>query len=320
MNLRAYTNRNMFVYLGLSIPALLLQGFFIIALLKIPIVSLSGLLRYADLALQYVPWLVLFISIFAVVTFRTSILLTLLVVSYFISSILSGSASLTAAGYYLNSGEIAALVVAASFCSLIGFGFSRAARIEKRKTIVMSKGPIPHQVISIFLELFLPAIVAVGLILATIRVVGALRAETLLFPAPLSTIFSSFLLSPIITIIIAAITLALVRDIVEPWVLYYTINQEDAQIIMEKEAKQMVTRKGLTARFASGGMFFSIVVVVIILALVVWLFGYQSVLANFQSLLGIGSPTPEPNFLIRIDNGFLQFENLLSTIIHLLWG
>ena len=307
-------------YFGLSAPALMLEAFFIIALLKIPIIALPGIFHYADLAVQVAPWIVLAVSVFAVLRFRTSLLLTLLIVSYFISAVVSGSASLNAAGYLLNQGEIAALVVVASFCSLIGFGFLRAAKIEKKRAIVVSSGPVPHQIIGVFLELFLPALVAVGLVLATIRVVEAMRAETLLFPSPLSSIFSSFLLSPVITIITAALVLTLVKDLVEPWILYYTLKPEDAVSIMEKEATQMQSVRGLSRRMGSGGMMFSLIVIAILLAIVVIFFGAGSIMSNVSALLGIGSPTPDPNFLIRIDNDFIQFENLLNTIIRLLWG
>ena len=320
MSLRVYTNRNMAGYFGLSAPALLLESFFILALLKIPIIALPGIFHYAVVAVQVAPWVVLSLSVFAVVRFRTSLLLTLLVVSYFISAIASGRAALSAAGYLLNQGEIAALVVVVSFCSLIGFGFLRAAKIEKKRAIVVSSGPVPHQIIGVFLELFLPALVAVGLVLATIRVVDALRAETLLFPSPLSSIFSSFLLSPVITIITAALVFTLVKDLIEPWILYYTLKPEDAVGIMEKEATQMESVKGLGRRVGSGGILFSFIVIAILLAIVVIFFGTGSIVSNASALLRIGNPTPEPNFVIRINNDFIQFENLLNTIIRLLWG
>lgn len=319
-SLQVYTNRNMIAYFALSVPALLLEAFFILRLLKIPVTSLPGVLHYADLAVQIAPWLVLAVSVFAVVRFRTSLLLTLLIVSYFISAIVSGSASLNAAGYLLNQDEIAAFVVIASFCSLISFGFVRAAKIEKKRAKVESRGPIPHQIIGVFLELFLPALVAVGLVVTTIRVVDALRTETLLFPSPLSSIFSSFLLSPVITIIIAALVLTLVKDLIEPWVLYYTLKPEDAVGMMRKEAREMESGKGFARRLGSGGMLFSLIVIVILLAIVVVFFGTGSLTSNAYSLLRLGSPTPEPDFLIRINNDFIQFENLLNTIIRLLWG
>lgn len=307
-------------YFALSIPALALQLFFILALLKIPAISFPGIFHYADLGIQAAPWIVLAVSLFAVVRFRISLLLTLLVVSYFISAVTSGSASLSAAGYLLSPGEIAALVVAASFCSLISFGFLRAAKIERRRATVSSKGPLPYQAFSVFLELFLPALVAVGLILATIRIVNALEAETMLFPQPLATIFSSFLLSPIITIVTAALALILVRDLVEPWILYYTLTSDDAVAIMKKEATEMETRRGMGARLASGGVVFSAIIIVILLVALVFLFGTQALTSNLMAIFGMGKPTSQPDFLVRIGNAFVQFENLLNTAIHLLWG
>ena len=320
MSLAVYTNRNIVGYLALSIPALALQLFFILALLKIPAISFPGIFHYADLVIRVAPLIVLAVSFFAVARFRISLLLTLLVVSYFISAVTSGSASLNAAGYLLTPGEIAALVVAASFCSLISFGFLRAAKIEKRRAVVTSKGPLPYQAFSMFLELFLPALVAVGLILATIRIVDALEAETMLFPQPLASIFSSFLLSPIITIVTAALALVLVRDLVEPWILYYTLTSDDAVTIMKKEATEMETTKGISTRMASGGVMFSAIVIVILLVVVVLLFGTQALTSNLLAIFGMGKPTSQPDFLVRIGNAFVQFENLLNTAIHLLWG
>ena len=320
MSLKAYTNRNIVAYLALSVPALLLQVFFILALLKIPAISFPGVFHYANLAIQFAPWIVLAVSIYAVVMFRPSLLLTLLVLSYFISSIFSGSASLSAAGYFLSTGDIAALVVAASFCSLISFGFSRAARIEKAPARVHSSGPIAYQSVGVFLEIVFPALVAVGLVLATLRIDGALRAETLLFPSPLNTIFAEFVVSPVIVLITAALTLTLVKDLVEPWILYYTINKEDAIKYIEKDVKQMETVRGFTGRLASGGMLFSIIAVVIILAVIVFAFGTKTLLANLGPVFFMGKPTTEPNFLVSINNGYTQFVNLLNTIFHLLWG
>lgn len=320
MSLKVYTNRNMLGYFILSVPALLLEVFFILSLLRIPVIALPGIFHYADLAIQIAPWFVLGLSIFSVVRFRISLLLTLLIISYFISAIVSGSASLFAAGYLLSQGEIAALVVAASFCSLIGFGFLRAAKIEKKRAISVSSGPLPHQVISLFLEFFFPALVAVGLVLTTMRVVASLRAETMIFPAPLSSIFSSFLLSPVVTIITAALVITLVKDIVEPWILYYTLKPEDAIDIMKSDATQMELRIGLLSRISSGGMLFSLFVIVILMTVLVIFFGTSSIISNIYALFGMGSPTAEPNFLIRVSNAFMQFVYYLNTIINLLWG
>lgn len=317
----AYASKSMAAYLLLSVPAVVLEVLFSFSIASSP--NLSGV-NFFGLT-QLVPWLVIAASVYAMLTFRSSLLLSLLVLGYFFSSVVAQTSALVAAGLVLDAGTAATLVVVSAFLALMAFGFARSARIQSgRKAVLRSRGSLPFQVLGFSLDFAVPAVLAVVLVLVTTGIFNAVKSTLEALPPPLSGIFTSGLSSPFaavgVTLIVAGVTLWTVRELVEPVVLYYSITKEDAVKLLLSDLEVVAkTVERRHKRNLKGGAATALVVGGIV-GLLLSEFGPSATLGQLPTLWGGTHPASYPSFTIQTNNAFNQLERTIEAVIKLLWG
>lgn len=318
----------MLAYVALSLPAVLLEVVF-----STSVASSQGLLALGRLlgpfsqllvlALTALPWVFVAVSVYAVLSFRSSLVLTLLVVNYFVLSIVQGSA---AAPGLLSIGPeaSAAAVVVSAFLALMGFSFSRAARIRgANPPVVRTKGSPLFRGVGLSLDFAVPAALAVALVAGTIEMFGAVKRGLESLPPPLSGVFSSSVTSPIaavgLTLIVAGILMWLVKELIEPWVMYYSMTREDALKLLAEDLERISKKAESGNQRNRRGAALTAVGVVAIVAFLAAYFGPGAVLHGVQSLFG-GHPASYGQFVAKTDSIYDQIQNDIVSAMRLLWG
>ena len=153
----ALYSRQALTYYLLCLPALVSEVLFSLAIASNPqlVPQIASFGSEISLAIQIIPWIVTAISIYALISLRPSILIILLTVSFFAAA--SVTTNMTFFGYPFSLEAAVALVVVSTFTTLVGFNFSRGAKLlGGRKLVTKSSGPIGYQVLSLGIELVLP--------------------------------------------------------------------------------------------------------------------------------------------------------------------
>lgn len=317
----AYSSRNMAVYVALSVPAIVIEILLSLSIASSP--SLAGV--PFSVLVQLLPWVVTAGSVFAILTFRSSLLLTLLVLGYFVSAVVSQSTSVAVAGATLDPSAGAALVVVSVFLALMAFGFARSAKIQSgKKADLVSRGSLPFQVVGFSLDFGVPAALAVMLVLVTTGIFGVVKGSLQSLPPPLSGIFASGLGSPFaavfVTLVIAGVTLWTFRELVEPVVMYYSITREDAVKLLQEDLAIVAKPLERSLKRDLRGGAFTVLVIVGILALAYVEFGPSALASQLPAAFGAGRPASYPSFTVQTNNMFNELERLIESIIRLLWG
>jgi hypothetical protein len=335
-----YASRDALVYYVLSLPAIVAETIFSVSITSNPgnLVTQAG--SYggsAIISVQLLPWLILLASLYAIYAFRPSILVILLVTSFFIA--VSISNAITLLGAQLDLAAIVLLVIAASFLALAGFNYARGLKLlAGRQLKVTSSGPIGYQVLGIALESAIPLAAALALVALVGAVVAALGVQAALLPQPLSTLSTIYLKTRVgvvfTTLFVAGATIWILRQVLEPILLYFTLTADDAKkaLLSEIEPTTKTVRKFLRYRPSRGtgwGVLTVVYCLVLVVALAVLLPRGQFY-NDLSAAFNLQSPSPSPvevliqrsseNLAARSDLAFSQVEDYVRTIIRLLWG
>jgi hypothetical protein len=319
----------MLAYLFLSLPAVLLEVVFSTSIASSGGVAALGRLlgpfsQALLLVLTILPWALAAVSVYAVLSFRSSLVLTLLVVDYFVLSLVQGSAA--APGLLSLSPEVSAgAVVGSTFLALMAFSFSRAARIRgANPPVIRTRGSSLFKALGLSLDFAVPAALAAVLVAATIETFGAVNGALKSLPPPLSGIFSSSITSPIaavgLTLLVAGILMWLVKELIEPWVMYYSITKEDAVKLLREDLTKVSKQAESVNRRNYRGTALTIAIVVSIVAFLVVYFGPGAVVRDAPSLLGGHQPTSYGQFVARANALYDQVQDDIVSIARLLWG
>ncbi len=332
-----FVNREALTYYVLALPAIILEVIFSIGIASNPLTELSttagGLLQFV----RFLPVVIVAASLYAILAFRPSILVTLLTLSFFISAITNSQAG--ALGTQGGFGLSVALVIFASFSSLIGFNYSRGAKVRSgRELKVDSKGPLGFQVIGTGFELVLPLIITLAMVLLVSGAVAAIRLQAQTLPEPLSTLSSLYLRTRLglvfISITVAGALIWATRQLLEPIILYFTITRRDAISLALAEVQDITKKvRKVGATKPSGGWswvlpagFAAASVIVLASLLVGWQVVYNDILSILTYQTPVQTNTESKlastinSYFRQVDNFANQGEDTLRSIFRLLWG
>ncbi len=339
-SLAMYATKGALIYYALVLPAIVSEAIFSTAVA----LNSGGLITQASsggsiaaVALPLLPWIILAASIYAVASFRPSVLIILLIASFFLAaSIANGAAFL---GIQLNLGASVVLVVAATFLALAGFNYARGIKLlAGRRADVTSSGPLGYNVLGIALESAVPLAIAVALVVAVEAVVGALGVQSARLPQPLSTLASLYLQTRIglvfTTLLVAGATIWVIRQFVEPAILYFTLSGEDAkkELLHEIEPTTKSVKKVVRYR-PSKGLAWGVLAVAysggLIIVLAIFL-PWTQLSRDLLAALNLKAPSPSPvevlmqgslqSAIVKINILYAQSQDYIRTIIRLLWG
>jgi hypothetical protein len=322
-----YSSRQARIYFVLSAPALVLEFVFATGL----VLNLGGVVASVggDLALAVgiVPWVVLFVAIFAWLRFRPSLLVATLAFSFFLSAVTGSQAGLL--GVQGGFGLSAGLVVIGVFCALIGFSYSRGASLRAGRDLrAESQGPIGFQVLGASLDFGIPLFITLGVIALVSAIVGAANSEVLVLPQPLSTISSLYLSTRMglasVIILVAGLAIWTTREFLEPVILYYTLTYDEAidQALGEvDDVRKAILRERKVKWIPT--LVVSEIALVVVLVLTAHFMGAGTVLSEAKSVLSFHASSPSPNetnLVVRADQLEAQIQYILNTIFRMLWG
>jgi hypothetical protein len=327
-----YTNRDSIAYYLLSIPALLLVLVFSVEM-AIIIEQNPVPLSWEPVALIFsaiVPIIAISLYLYALLTFRPSTLVILLTLSFFLLTTMSQSVD-----YYS-----AVAVIASSFGCLIGFNYARRIRVLSghEPRLKNSKPSLWSRLVTNTFDLVLPFIMAVGLVSIVASVISLLTAQTKILPEPLATLGTIYLqthLYSVLTIVtVAGVTVWALRNLIEPFLMWYTLKPEDA--ISEANSKLAYDLAMIEWRawqrprrgriWVAASVFTAFVVGLYLLILV----GPDVMGNSFLSIVGLAKVQPNrPELLIeRSAKDFVKqsdkfaggLQTLIRDIIKILWG
>ncbi len=284
---------------------------------------------------RVLPLAMLVVSGWAVFSFRPSILVTLLVAAFFVAVSLTNGVALLGAGL----GEVVVLVVAATFLALVGFTYARGVLLlDGRRPDTKSTGPLGYNVLGVAIDSAVPMAAALALVLVVGAVVAALGGEVSRLPEPLSTLASLYLQSRIgtvfTTILVAGAAVWVMRQLVEPVILHFTLSPADArkELLSEIEPTTKSVRKVARYRpsrgFAWG--FLAVAYCAGIFAALVLFLPRAEVVHDLAATLDLRPPAPSPteqvlegafqSAMVWTNIHYAQSQGYIRDIIRLLWG
>ncbi|HVB95572.1 MAG TPA: hypothetical protein VND41_03095 [Nitrososphaerales archaeon] len=335
-----YATKQALIYYSLVLPALVAEAVFSIAIVSTP----GDLLTQAApggsaiaAVVQLLPWALLAFSAYAIFSFRPSLLITLLITSFFVAaSVANGIVFL---GAQLNLGDTVILVVAATFLALAGFNYSRGIKLlAGRRPNVKSSGPLGYNALGVALESALPLLAALALVVLVETVVGDLGVQAAHLPPPLSALASLYLQSRIglvfTTLFVAGAAIWVMRQFLEPVILHFTLNAADAkkELLSEIEPTTKSVRK--VARYRpSGGLAWGFLTAAYCLGLLAALAVFLprgQFSRDLLAALDLHAPSPTPvetlfqdsiqNALVKVNILYAHSQDYIREITQLLWG
>jgi hypothetical protein len=332
-----FVNREAFTYYILALPAIVLEVIFSIGIASNPLSDLSTVAGGSLQFVRYLPLLILAASMYAVLAFRPSMLVTLLAFSFFISAVTNSEAG--GLGTQGGFGLGVALVILGSFSALIGFNYSRGAKVRSgRELKIDSSGPLASQVISTGFELILPLVITLAMVALVSGVIAAIRVQAQILPEPLATLSSLYLRTRLglvfISIAVAGALIWASRQLLEPIIMYFTVTHHDAILLALDEVKDITKKvRKVGASRPSAGLSWVIFAVVVAAAIIAYgsvLVGWQTVYNDLISILTYHAPGQSNaesaltgtinNYAREVDNLVNQGEGTLKAIFRLLWG
>lgn len=338
--LSRYATKEALIYYALVLPALIAEAVFSVAIVSTPqdllTQAVPGVSAVAA-AGQLLPWALLAASVYAIFSFRPSLLVALLIASFFVAaSVANGIAFL---GVQLDLGATVVLVVAATFLALAGFNYSRSIKLlAGRRPNVTSSGPRGYNALGVALEAAFPLLAALALVVLVETVVGDLGVQAARLPSPLSALASLYLQSRVglvfTTLFVAGAAIWVMRQFLEPVILHFTLNATDArkELLAEIEPTTKTVRR--IARYRpSGGLAWGILTVAycagILVALAIIL-PRGEFSRDLLASLDLRPPSPTPletllqgsiqSSLVKINTLYAQSQDFLRAIIRVLWG
>ena len=334
-----YATRGAVIYYLLLLPAIIAEAVFSTAVASTPggLVAQAASFGVAVLAVQLLPWAIVALSLYAVATFRPSLLVTLLIVSFFLAtSIASGVAIF---GFPLDLGASVVFVVAATFLALAGFNYARGLKLlGGRRPDITSSGPLGYNILGIALESAVPLAIAVALVVAVQAVVGDLGVQAAKLPAPLSSLASLYLQTRIglvfTTLFVAGAAIWVLRQFVEPVILHFTLSAEDARVELLSEIAPTTKSVRKISRYRpTRGLSWGVLSIAycggLIVALAI-LLPQGQFMRDLLSVFRLQTPSPTPvevlvqgsiqGGLVKANILFAQSQDYVRTIIRILWG
>jgi len=338
--LSRYATRGALTYYLTVLPAIVAGVVFSTAIATTPgsLVSQAGPLGgEVAAAVQLLPPAVLIASAYAVFSFRPSLLITLLVATFFVA--VSVANGITFLGAQLDLGDTVALVIGATFLALAGFNYARGLKLlGGRRPDVTSSGPLGYNVLGIALETAVPLAAALALVVLVEAVVSALGVQAAHLPSPLSTLVTLYLQTRIgivmTTLLVAGAAIWVLRQFIEPIILHFTLSASDArkELLSEIEPTTKSVRKILRYK-PSGGRAWGLLAVAYslgIMATLALVLPRGEFLSDLAAGLNLGAPSPSPaelllqdsiqNAFVKADILFAQSQDFIRSIIRLLWG
>ncbi len=337
--LSRYSTRGALVYYALVLPAIVAELVFSIAVSSTPgdLLVQAASSGAASLAAQVLPWALLLASLYAVFSFRPSLLVTLLIASFFVAA--SVASSISFLGIPLNLGDAVVLVIAAAFLALAGFTYGRGVKLlSGRRPDVKSSGPLGYNILGVALDSVVPLAAALALVVVVETVVGDLGVQAARLPPPLSGLASLYLQTRIglvmTTLFVAGAAIWIMREFLEPVILHFTLNAADAKMELLGEIEPTTKTVRRIARYKpSGGRAWGFLTVAycagLIAALALFLPRGQFS-RDLLAIFNLQTPSPTPlevliqttiqSAIVRVDILFAQSQDYLRDLIKLLWG
>jgi hypothetical protein len=335
-----YATRGAVVYYALVLPAIVLEAVFSVAIASTPGDLVSQTAPYGGAvtaAARLLPLAILAASAYAVFSFRPSVLIAMLIASFFVA--VSVANGITLLGARLDLGDTVILVIAATFFTLAGFSYARGLKLlGGRRAQVRSSGPLSYNVVGIALDSAFPLATALGLVLLVEAVVAALAAQTSLLPEPLSALASIYLQTRIgivfTTLFVAGAAIWVMRQFVEPVILHFTLSASDARRELLSEIEPTAKSVGKIARYRpSKGLAWGVMTVAYCAGIFAALALFVPRAEFFRDLLAtlnLRAPPPShlesllqgdfQNGLVRANILFARSQDYIREIVRLLWG
>jgi hypothetical protein len=338
--LSKYATRGALIYYALVLPAIIAEAVFSVAIASTPGALVADAASYGSVlsaAVQVLPLAILAASAYAVFSFRPSVLVALLISSFLLAvSVANGIVFL---GTQLDLRATVILVVAATYLALAGFNYARGVKLlGERRPDVRSSGPFGYNVLGIALESAVPLAAALALVLLVEAVVGDLGVQAALLPQPLSTLASLYLQTRIglvfTTLFVAGGAIWVMRQIVEPLILNFTLSAPDARKELLSELEPTTKTVNKIARYRpSGGLSWGVLTVAysagIIAAMAIFL-PRGEFFRDLLATLNLQPPAPSPlelliqssiqNGLLKADILFAQSQDYVRELVRVLWG
>ncbi|MCL4437066.1 MAG: hypothetical protein M1503_06555 [Thaumarchaeota archaeon] len=324
-------------YLFLTLPALMVQATYSIAIYSTAPLSVAGipppfnLIPY-DLIIRLIGAAALIIALVSIAMFRPTLNMLTLGASYFIITLLP---------HTLTTEPLILLI--SIFLLMISFNYGRTAQtVAGRKPIISSTGPFHLKILSVSLSWVLPVAAAVALVAATSLVAGLAQSESTVLPYPLADLVRLYLQTRIGFVLLATaaagVLLWIIREFLEPAILYYSLDSAGARQMLIEEynyEKQGLEKRFLRRKIGSPIQLKSpsqrwIIACAVLASLLLMLFGpTPSMMAERSGLASSIVPKGlDEEALLKIfsaathyiDSKMLQVENLIRYFISLLWG
>lgn len=321
--------RNGATYLSLAFPALLLQATYSIIMFN---TFNLGIPQPFNILTQLIGVTTLLVVIGAIVTFRSTLAMLILGLSYFAITLLPQMPT-----------HDPLILLIPLFLLMVSFNYGRAAKTAAgRKPRVLSRGPLYLKILSVSLNGLLPVMTAVVLVTIASSILNFARAEVSVLPYPLSDMAFLYLQTRMgfvfLSIMAAGLLLWVIREFLEPAVLYYSLDEAGAKQLISEEyndLKKNLEKKFLKRRIGlpikagrpSRG---AIVVGFALMLLLLGLYGPtpSDMVAKSGEVVDMIPGGLDGEALTQavsdlaggIESGMLRLENLIRYLISILWG
>jgi hypothetical protein len=335
-----YATKDALIYYALVLPALISETAFSIAIVSTPgdLLTQAAPGGSAVAALvQLLPFALLAASVYAVFSFRPSLLVTLLTASFFVAASVANRIAFL--GAQLDLEDTVIVVVASTFLALVGFNYARGIKLlTGRRPDVTSSGPLGYNALGVALDSAFPLAAALSLVVLVEALVGDLGVEAARLPTPLSALASLYLQSRIglvfTTLFVAGAVIWVMRQFLEPVILHFTLNAADAkkELLSEIEPTTKSVRK--IARYRpSGGLAWGLLTAAYCVGLIAALALFLprgEFSRDLLAALDLHAPKPSPaealvqgsfqSAVVRINILYAQSQDFIREVIKLLWG
>ena len=287
------------------------------------------LIGTVDQIVGLVPWIYLAASLYALFSVRPSKLIILQTVFFLFLTSTLGQVDFFLAG----------MLVFSSFTTLLGFNYVRAAKVlAGRKLNSESRGPSLLRATTFGFDLVLPISSAIGAMAIVAILMNAIQNQVKILPQPLSTLGTLYLQSNfyliMTTITVAGAVIWVMRELLEPIVMRFTMSKQDAEEIAFSQIADIArktwresTKKPGRGR---GPLFLSLLGALLLVAVLVLTQGPTAFLNHFLSIIGLAHvPPSRPEILASnigkntvrlVDRWAVILENVAKFIMKLLWG
>jgi hypothetical protein len=278
---------------------------------------------------QLVPWILLAASLYALFSVRPSTLIILQTIFFLFLTSTLGQLDFFLAG----------MLVFSAFTTLLGFNYVRAAKVlAGRKLTSESRGPSILRATTLGFDMVLPISAALGAMAIVALIMNVIQAQVKVLPQPLSTLGTLYLQSNfyliLTTISVAGSVIWVMRELLEPIVMRFTMSKADAgeiafsQIadIARKTWWESTKRPGR----GRGPLVVSVLVAMLLVTMLIATQGPAQLANNFLSIIGVSRVPPSrpevlasniaKNAVRLIDRWTLTVESIAKFIMKLLWG